>query len=211
MAVQGWAEPSIWWLDNSQTPRASLAVGGASFTVRDTPLGGAHGSPRQRRRRRCGAALGWRSRVKTPFLFPPTRSTPDLVAKSAKFHTCSPTTASTRMSMELMFSTAVAAISAESPAPNSAPPSVAALDRAEGWTERLRSVVRQRRRRTGGGSVDAGNGREHGYERYDEPQRARVTYRDSHQEPGVRPRRTRPRGTGSSLRLVPRRRRRAGR
>jgi glucose-6-phosphate 1-dehydrogenase len=60
------------------------------------PPRGAQSSPRQRRRRRCAAAFGLRSRVKTPFLFPPTRITPGTVAKSAKFHTCSPTTASIR-------------------------------------------------------------------------------------------------------------------
>ena len=38
--------------------------------------------------------MGCRSRVKTPFLLPPTRMIPGPVAKSAKFHTCSPTTAS---------------------------------------------------------------------------------------------------------------------
>ena len=50
----------------------------------------------QRRRSAWAAALGWRSRVNTPFLLPPTRMIPEVVAKSAKFHTCSPTTASMR-------------------------------------------------------------------------------------------------------------------
>ena len=53
-------------------------------------------SLRHRRRRANAAALGVRSRVKTPFLFPPTRMIPGVVAKSAKFQTCSPTTASMR-------------------------------------------------------------------------------------------------------------------
>ena len=48
----------------------------------------------QRVRRACAAALGLRSRVNTPFLFPSTRKMPALVWKSAKFQTCSPTTAS---------------------------------------------------------------------------------------------------------------------
>src|SRR5690348_8180153 len=53
-------------------------------------------APHQRRRNAHAASLGWRSRVKTPFLLPPTRMTPGVVAKPAKFHTCSPTTASNR-------------------------------------------------------------------------------------------------------------------
>ena len=51
---------------------------------------------RQRRRRTWAALLGRRSRVKTPFLLPSARKTPGATAKSAKFQTCSPTTASTR-------------------------------------------------------------------------------------------------------------------
>ena len=51
----------------------------------------------QRRRRAKAAALGLRSRVKAPFLLPSTRMIPEVVAKSAKFQTCSPTTASTRV------------------------------------------------------------------------------------------------------------------
>ena len=38
------------------------------------------------RRRAWAAALGCRSRVKTPFLLPPTRMIPEVVVKSAKFH-----------------------------------------------------------------------------------------------------------------------------
>src|SRR5699024_404749 len=52
--------------------------------------------PRQRARSVCAAAFGRRSRVKTPFLFPSARKALPGVAKSAKFHTCSPTTAGTR-------------------------------------------------------------------------------------------------------------------
>ena len=52
--------------------------------------------PRHRRRKRWALALGPRSRVKIPFLLPSTRNTPGPVMKSAKFQTCSPTTASTR-------------------------------------------------------------------------------------------------------------------
>ena len=53
-------------------------------------------SARQRRRRWWAAAFGCRSRVNTPFLLPSTRTNDWPVAKSAKFQTCSPTTASMR-------------------------------------------------------------------------------------------------------------------
>ena len=38
----------------------------------------------------CATILGWRCRVKMPFLLPWTRVTPCAVMKSAKFHRCSP-------------------------------------------------------------------------------------------------------------------------
>ena len=38
----------------------------------------------------CATILGWRCRVKMPFLLPWTRVTPCAVLKSAKFHWCSP-------------------------------------------------------------------------------------------------------------------------
>jgi hypothetical protein len=53
-------------------------------------------SERQRWRSANAAALGCRSRVNAPFLLPPTRMMPEVVVKSAKFQTCSPTTASIR-------------------------------------------------------------------------------------------------------------------
>ena len=53
-------------------------------------------SSRQRRRRWWAAAFGRRSRVNTPFLLPSTRMKDVPVWKSAKFQTCSPTTASIR-------------------------------------------------------------------------------------------------------------------
>ena len=49
------------------------------------------GIPFQRRRSRCAASLGRRSRVKMPLRLPPTRMGPWMVAKSAKFHSSSPT------------------------------------------------------------------------------------------------------------------------
>ena len=52
--------------------------------------------PVQRLRSRWAAALGRRSRVKTPFLLPSTRTIPKEVWKSAKFQTCSPCTESWR-------------------------------------------------------------------------------------------------------------------
>ena len=56
----------------------------------------AHDDVVHRSRRSRAAAFGVRSRVKTPFLFPPTRMNELVVSKSAKFQTCSPTTASMR-------------------------------------------------------------------------------------------------------------------
>jgi hypothetical protein len=62
-------------------------------------------SERQRRRSAKAAVLGCRSRVNAPFLLPPTRMMPQVVVKSAKFHTCSPTTASIRSNKRWFIST----------------------------------------------------------------------------------------------------------
>ena len=81
-------------ISNKQRPAGANRQGAAVFWIHFFRFLKSIGSVVHRFRKRYAASLGWRWRVKMPFLLPSTRRMPSVVWKSAKFHTSSPCTKS---------------------------------------------------------------------------------------------------------------------
>ena len=81
-------------ISNKQRPAGVNRQGAAVFWDHFFRFLKSTGSVVHRFRKRYAASLGWRWRVKMPFLLPSTRRMPSVVWKSAKFHTSSPCTKS---------------------------------------------------------------------------------------------------------------------